>query len=268
MVNSGSSANLLALLVAGVVAGDEVVTCTLTFATVVAPIVQLGATPVFVDAEEAGRYVPSVAAVVAAVTPRTRCVMLANLLGAKPDWEALREALPARVVLIEDSCDTMTRTECTDIACASFYASHVITAGGGGGMVMCNDDAQRARALTLRDWGRAGNNSESVEDRFGSAVDGITYDAKFLYIERGYNFKSTEMNAAFGLVQLGRLDGFLAKRKAHVARYVERLAGRSSYVLPARSADFDWLAMPLLCDRRQELIEFLEERGVQTRMCE
>ena len=137
MVNSGSSANTLGLAVLDL-AGKEVITPACTFSTCIAPMEQLGMKPVFVDVE-VGRYVPTVDAILAAVTPNTGCIFIPNLVGSKPDWEDLRARLPRQdIVLFEDSCDTMTYTACTDISVISFYASHIITAGGCGGVVMFN----------------------------------------------------------------------------------------------------------------------------------
>lgn len=126
MVNSGSAANLIALSAFGFKPGDEVVTPACTFATTVAPLVQLGVKPIFVDVEE-GTYVPSVDAVIKAITPATVLIWLPNLVGSKPDWEGIRKhtSLP----LWEDSCDTITETKITDVSISSFYASHMITAG-------------------------------------------------------------------------------------------------------------------------------------------
>lgn len=107
-----------------------------------------------------------------------------------------------RYVLLEDSCDTITNTPESDISTVSFYASHIITAGGTGGMVMFNDIALYNRALRIRDWGRVGGNDEAVAGRFNHGlIEGIQYDWKFIYCELGYNFKACEMNAAFGLAQ-------------------------------------------------------------------
>ena len=149
----------------------------------------------------------------------------------------------------------------------SFYASHIITAGGGGGMVMFNEKRHRLRALMFRDWGRIGNNSEDPSARFGHKVDGIEYDFKFLYGVLGYNMKSTEMNAAFGLVQMDKLAGFKAIRKANINHYVEILAAaETSYVLPMNHDDYDWLAFPLMHKDRGGLLRFLEARDVQVRV--
>lgn len=271
MVNSGSSANLIALLLAGVGPDTEVVTPACTFATTVAPIVQLGATPVFIDVQE-GRFVPSVDQVVAAITERTVAIMLPNLAGQKPDWARLRSEVDARaasgsraIVLIEDSCDTITSTPESDLSTTSFYASHVITAGGTGGMVMMNSESHVARALTIRDWGRIGNNTEDVTERFGHVVDGIEYDFKFLYGEVGYNFKACEMNAAFGLAQLDKLERFMKTRRAHVERYLANLEG-TAFECPDDTGKPNWLAFPLLTARRGQVLRTLEARGIQTRV--
>ena len=261
MVNSGSSANLIALNAFGFKPGDEVVTAACTFSTVIAPLVQLGVKPIFVDVDFT--YVPDVDVIMKAVTPRTVLIWLPNLVGSKPDWEALRKrtSLP----LWEDSCDTITKTKVTDVSMTSFYASHMITAGGGGGMIMANDKAFVDKCRMYRDWGRIGNNSEEMSERFGSSVDGIPYDGKFLYGVIGYNMKSTEMNAAFGLVQLQKLERFRSIRRANFERFLSNLQG-TPYVLPMEHGRCDWLAFPLLHPKRQELLMFLESNNIQTRV--
>mmetsp|Transcript_70673 Transcript_70673/g.193857 ORF Transcript_70673/g.193857 Transcript_70673/m.193857 type:complete len:365 (-) Transcript_70673:294-1388(-) len=262
MVNSGSSANLIALNAFGFRAGDEVVTAACTFSTVVAPLEQLGVRPIFVDVEPT-TYVPSVDSIMAAVTPRTVMIWLPNLIGSKPDWEEIRKrtSLP----LWEDSCDTITKTAVTDVSMTSFYASHMITAGGGGGMIMANEKAFIDKCRMYRDWGRIGNNSEDMAERFGASVDGIPYDGKFLYGVVGYNMKSTEMNAAFGLAQLKKLERFRAIRRANFERFLTNLAG-TSFALPSEVVPSDWLAFPLLHPKRGELLQYLEHNNVQTRV--
>ena len=269
--NSGSSANVLALLMAGLQPGDEVITPACTFSTTVAPLCQLGLNPVFCDIE-VRTFVPSVDHVVSKITSKTRAIFIPNLAGSKPDWAALRAYIDTTgrkdIILIEDSCDTMTHTPESDISVISFYASHVITAGGGGGMVMCNSEKQIQVGLSYRDWGRAGNNVEDPSERFGHSVDGIAYDFKFLYTVKGYNFKATEMMAASGLAQMQKLDKFTRKRRANVNRYIEKLRD-SPYILPIDDSAFNWLAMPLLVPKtweRKELLNFIESNGIQTRV--
>ena len=267
-VNSGSSAILLALCALDLKPGDEVVTPACGFATTVAPITQCGLTPVFCDSE-IGRYVPSVDQIRAVVTDKTKVLLIPNLIGNLPDWKALREAFP-NLILIEDSADTIptqTPEYHTDISTTSFYASHVITAGGVGGMVMFNDAAHVKRAIMFRDWGRIGDNIEDPAERFNHSVDGIPYDWKFLYGVAGYHLKACEMNAAFGLAQWAKVDGLLAKRRANIERYMENMKDTKYYLLPDNSRKPNWLAIPLMCPDRLECLKFLEAHGVQTRVC-
>jgi CDP-6-deoxy-D-xylo-4-hexulose-3-dehydrase len=268
-VNSGSSACLLALACLRLAKGTKVITPACTFSTTLAPIIQLGLEPVFVDVD-LDTYVASVEDVLAAITEEVKVLMLPNLIGNKPDWKAIKEGLAAMgredIILIEDSADTVTYTSETDIATTSFYASHVITAGGSGGMVMFNDEKLRDVSLQFRDWGRMGDNSEIMADRFNHSVDGIPYDHKFLYGVLGYNFKSSEMNAAFGLVQLERFKDFEGIRRANIERYLENLKDVQEIILPDDSIKPNWLAIPLQTERRYELLSYLEDNNVQTRV--
>ena len=268
-VNSGSSACLLALASLQLPKGTKVITPACTFSTTLAPIIQLGLVPVFVDVD-LNTYVANIDKVLAAITDEVKALMLPNLIGNKPDWKAIKEGLAVMgredIILIEDSADTVTYTPETDIATTSFYASHVITAGGSGGMVMFNDEKLRNVSLQFRDWGRMGDNSEIMADRFNHSVDGIPYDHKFLYGVLGYNFKSSEMNAAFGLVQLERFKDFEGIRRANIERYLENLKDVQEIILPDDSIKPNWLAIPLQTEKRYELLNFLEDNNVQTRV--
>jgi CDP-6-deoxy-D-xylo-4-hexulose-3-dehydrase len=268
-VNSGSSACLLALAVLKLPKGSKVITPACTFSTTLAPIIQLGLIPVFVDVDLTA-YVPSVEDTINAVTDDVKAIMIPNLIGNKPDWKLLKSELKRigreDIVVIEDSADTISYTEDTDISTTSFYASHVITAGGSGGMVMFNDKKLRDICLQFRDWGRMGDNSEIVDDRFNHVVDGIPYDHKFLYDVLGYNFKSSEMNAAFGLVQIERFETFKKIRRTNIERYLENLKDVKEILLPNDSIEPNWLAIPLQTERRLELLTFLENNNIQTRV--
>jgi CDP-6-deoxy-D-xylo-4-hexulose-3-dehydrase len=268
-VNSGSSACLLALASLQLPKGTKIVTPACTFSTTLAPIIQLGLRPVFVDVGF-NDYVAQVEEVLKAIDDEVKVLMLPNLIGNKPNWKAIKEGLIAMnredIILIEDSADTVTYTPETDIATTSFYASHVITAGGSGGMVMFNDEKLRNVSLQFRDWGRMGDNSEIMSDRFNHSVDGIPYDHKFLYGVLGYNFKSSEMNAAFGLVQLERFKEFEGIRRANIERYLDNLKDVPEIVLPDDSIKPNWLAIPLQTEKRFELLNFLEDNNIQTRV--
>jgi len=268
-VNSGSSACLLAIAALDLPKGCKIITPACTFATTLAPIIQLGFKPVFVDVG-LNDYQAKIEDVVNAVDDEVKAVMLPNLIGNKPDWELLKSMLVAMgrddIYLIEDSADTITKTECTDVATTSFYASHVITAGGVGGMVMYNDHKHVVKCLQYRDWGRLGNDSEIMDDRFNHSVDGIPYDHKFLYSVLGYHMKACEMNAAFGLVQLNRFKKFEKIRRANFERYLENLKDVKELVLPDDSIKPNWLAIPFQTEKRFELLTFLEDNDIQTRV--
>jgi CDP-6-deoxy-D-xylo-4-hexulose-3-dehydrase len=268
-VNSGSSACLLALASLLLPKGTKVVTPACTFSTTLAPIIQLGLVPVFVDVD-LNTYVANVDEVLGVITDDVKVLMLPNLIGNKPDWKKIKEGLITMgredIILIEDSADTVTHTPETDIATTSFYASHVITAGGSGGMVMFNEEKYRNTCLQFRDWGRIGDNSEEMSDRFNHSVDGIPYDYKFLYGVLGYNMKSSEMNAAFGIVQLERFKEFEKIRRANIERYLENLKDVEEILLPDDSIKPNWLAIPLQTEKRYELLHFLEDNNIQTRV--
>ena len=268
-VNSGSSACLLALASLDIEKGMEIITPALTFSTTLAPIIQLGYVPKFIDSELT-TYVPSVQSICDAITNKTRAIMIPNLIGNKPDFDNLRNELMRmgmeHIPIIEDSADTITYTEDSDVSTTSFYASHVITAGGMGGMVMFNNEEHKKRALMFRDWGRIGDNSENMDDRFTHDVDGLPYDYKFLYGVLGYNMKCSEMSAAFGLVQLERFQTFKQKRRDNVERYLENLKDVKELILPDDSIKPNWLAIPLQTKNRLELLRFLEDNNIQTRV--
>ena len=268
-VNSGSSACLLAIAALDLPKGTKIITPACTFATTLAPIIQLGYVPVFVDVG-LNTYCAIIDQVIAKVTSDTSAIMLPNLIGNKPDWDKLKRYLVEMgredIFLIEDSADTLTKTPITDVATTSFYASHVITAGGVGGMVMYNDKKHVTKCLQYRDWGRLGDDSEIMDDRFNHVVDGIPYDHKFLYSVLGYHMKASEMNAAFGIVQLDRFGVNSKIRRDNVERYIKNLNGVGDLILPDDSIEPNWLAMPLQTENRLELLTFLEEQNIQTRV--
>jgi len=268
-VNSGSSACLLALAALDLPKGSKIITPALTFSTTLAPIIQLGFKPIFIDSNLTS-YVPTVDEILDAITEDTRAIMIPNLIGNKPDWSLLKAGLELidrkDIKLIEDSADTVTYTKDSDVSTTSFYASHVITAGGMGGMVMFNNKKHVKKALQYRDWGRIGDNSENMDERFAHNVDGLPYDYKFLYGVLGYNMKCSEMSAAFGLVQLERFQTFKQKRRNNIERYLKNLKDVKEILLPDDSIKPNWLAIPLQTERRLELLNYLEDNNIQTRV--
>ena len=283
MVNSGSSANTLAVACLGLESGAEVITPALTFSTTVAPLVHHGLIPAFVDVEP-DTYNIDVERVEAMIGPKTRALMVPNLIGNLPDWQALRAIADRHgLKVIEDSADTIgyryrgaTTGDISDIVTTSFYASHVITAGGFGGMVCFRDEALKHQGLKLRGWGRSSsvlNESERIEERLNVELDGIPYDNKFLFESIGHNFLPSEMGAAFGLVQLARLPEYGRRR---VENFQTLSAFFKDYedwfVLPRQREETEtyWLAMPLIVKQdapfsRRDIQTYLESRDVQTR---
>ncbi|MEK7093074.1 MAG: aminotransferase class I/II-fold pyridoxal phosphate-dependent enzyme [Patescibacteria group bacterium] len=286
MVNSGSSANLIAFAALDLPPGSEVITPVLTFSTTVAPLVQRGLVPVFVDVVE-GAHIIDIDKVEAAITKKTRALMIPSLFGNIPDFPRLKKiARKHKLVLIEDSCDTLgaqwngkSTGIHTDISTTSFYATHAITAAGAGGMVCFNDPKLARRARVMASWGRqstlfgAFEKSEDIKRRFAGRIDGEVYDAKFLFTEVGYNMQSTELNGAFGLVQLTRLSGF-TKLRQHRFKQIYDFVKKYGhlFILPVqdRRAHTSWMSFPLIIRSgapftRAEITKYLEERNIQTR---
>src|SRR5690242_8326947 len=226
MCNSGSSALYLAVEVLGLEPGDEVITSAVTFSTDVAPILRAGLVPVFVDVTP-DTFQIDVDAIEEVIGPRTKAILVPNLIGNAPDWDAIRAIADRHgLLVVEDSCDalgltlrgTPTGTR-SDISLTSFALSHIITAAGTGGMVCFDDDDMADRALLLRRWGRRSEvqlfgSKKGVDRRFFSTIDGeLEYDNLFIFDEAGWNFEPSELSAAFGLVQLDKLADNLARRQ-------------------------------------------------------
>lgn len=283
MVNSGSSALYVAVELLGLPAGTEVITPALTFSTTVASLVKNGLVPVFVDVEP-DTFNADVDQVEAAVSDKTGAIMVPSLIGNFPDWERLQQiARRHGLVLIEDSADTLGATlrgkstgAFSDISTTSFYGSHVINCAGNGGMLCLNDDDWLKEAKLLRSWGRDSSlfsDSESIENRFNVDLDGIEYDAKFVFSRIGYNLEPNEVGAAFGRVQLKRLDNNI---DARIVNFEAQRAFFSEYedwfILPRQieQSRTGWLAFPMIVRdsapfSRRDMQIFLEQRGVQTR---
>jgi len=264
-VNSGSSANLL---VTQLIADGEVITPALTFATTLTPLLQCNLTPVFIDSE-IDTFLPTVDSIVEKITDRTTAIMIPNLLGNKMDSQKLREICDDRGILyIEDSCDTITESN-GHFVTTSFYGSHIITAMGGGGMVMSDDKNAIDRIRTMRDWGRGVDVSEKISDRYQYTIDDIPYDGKFVYVEKGFNMRPVEAQASFGLVQLDRLPQFADIRKENFQMLYDFFSQSPYFNLPVSQFDPNWLAFPLTIKdapfTRFELVDYFESNGIQTR---
>jgi CDP-6-deoxy-D-xylo-4-hexulose-3-dehydrase len=292
-VNSGSSANLLALTAltspklgkSRLKPGDEVITVAAGFPSTVAPIVQNGLVPVFVDVRLSD-YNADPEQLRAAVGPRTRGIMLAHTLGVPFDLDTVMELVEAHDLwLIEDNCDALGsryRDRLTGtfghLATSSFYPAHHITTGEGG-MVVTNDEGLARIARSIRDWGRdcycAGGENNTCGKRFAQQFGSLPhgYDHKYVYSHLGYNLKATDMQAAIGCAQLARLDGFIAARKRNHARLLEALRPYGDrLILPVAPPHTDpsWFCFVITVREdagftRNELTGFLEANRIETR---
>lgn len=282
MVNSGSSANLLAVELMRLKPGSKVITPVLTFSTTLSPLLQKGLEPVFVDVD-INTYLAKTELIEKNLNEDVTALMIPSLLGNIPDMEKLSFlAKKHDIFLVEDSCDTLgakfngvpTGTF-SDFSTTSFYGSHIITAAGGGGMLCVNDSAFDRRARILRGWGRSSavDETEDIRKRFGVKIEGIQYDSKFIFEEIGYNFLALEISAAFGLEQLKKLPIFIKKRKENFSELRKFFSDYTEFFnLPEQlpKADSAWLAFPLSLKEgapfeRLDLVKYLEENNIQTR---
>ena len=281
MVNSGSSANLLTFEVLDIPENSEVITPILTFATTLSPIIKKGLIPVFVDVEPE-TYVVNIDQIEESITSKTKALMIPSLLGNVPDLKRLRKiADKNNLIFIEDSADTLGATfdgiptgKFSDVSTTSFYGSHIITAAGEGGMICCNDKKLAEKCKVLRGWGRSSaiNESEKLEERFNIELNGIPYDSKFIFEEMGYNFLPTEISAAFGLVQLKKLNKFAQIRQKNFESLNSFFSNQRFFKLPIQlpQVKTSWLAFPLTIDSkapfsRMEIVKHLELHKIQTR---
>jgi CDP-4-dehydro-6-deoxyglucose reductase, E1 len=293
-VNSGSSANLVAfsaltsprLKARQLQPGDEVITCATGFPTTVNPILQNNMVPVFVDVDVPS-YNIDVAAVEAAIGPRTRAIMIAHTLGNPFDVKAIRALCDRHgLFLIEDCCDALGASvdgrhvgTFGDIGTLSFYPAHHITTGEGGA-VFTNDANLDKIMESFRDWGRdcycAPGCDNSCNKRFGWRLGDLPkgYDHKYVYSHLGYNLKLTDMQAAVGLAQLARLDEFVAARRRNFARLYAGLAPLEEFfILPQATAGTEpsWFGFALTLRKgapfsRHALLLDLQEKSIGTRL--
>ncbi len=293
LVNSGSSANLVALTTLTspklgqrrLKPGDEVITVAAGFPTTLAPIIQNQLTPVFVDVNF-GDYTVNPDLLEKAISPKTRAIMMAHTLGVPFDLDAVMDLVKKHDLwLVEDNCDALGSTyrdqltgSFGHIASHSFYPAHHITMGEGG-CVVTNDEQLARIARSIRDWGRdcycAGGENNTCGKRFSQQFGSLPYgyDHKYVYSHIGYNLKVTDMQAAIGVAQLKKLPGFVKARKAnfttlldHLTKYEDRL------ILPkgVPNSDPSWFSFVITVKTeagftRNEFTRFLENNRIETR---
>ena len=283
MVNSGSSANLLALSSFNFKKGSEIITPNLTFSTTVAPIYQLGLVPHFVGADD-NKFVTKCSQIEKCINKKTVALMIPNLLGNIADWKKIYKiANKYKLKIIEDSADTIgykvngkNLGKYSDVTTNSFYASHIINGAGTGGIVCFNDYKLYEKAKLLRGWGRSSavfNESENVNKRFNVKISGIDYDAKYIFSDLGYNFLPSEISAAFALEQIKKLKNNISIRNKNFEYLKKFFNGYKKYFkLPEQynSVKTPWLAFPLVIKKnkkftRKKMQIFFEKNHIQTR---
>jgi len=284
MVNSGSSALMLAVELMNLEEGSEVITPVLTFSTTVSYLIRNKLIPVYVDVSE-GTYLIDPEQIESAITPKTKAIVAPHLIGNIVNFKAIHElAKKHGLLVLEDSADTLgakleneSQGPYADFSITSFYGSHVINCAGNGGMLCVNNEKFKDRAKLLRSWGRSSSlfvESEAIENRFNVNLEGIDYDAKFVFEALGHNIEPNEMGAAFGLVQLDKLEQNIQLRIENFnTQYSFFKKFEEWFILPKQTAETHtgWLAFPLTIKEsapfsRKELQIFLEKRNIQTRV--
>ena len=297
VVNSGSSANLLAIAALTspllkekrILPGDEVITVAAAFPTTVAPIVQYGAVPVFIDID-IPYYNIDISLLEGALSPRTKAVFLAHSLGNVFDLKAVKEfCVQHDLFLVEDNCDALGAEyeidgvyqkagTIGDIGTSSFYPAHHMTMGEGGAVYTRNPLLHRI-IRSLRDWGRDCVCSGGQDNRCGHLFDGQYgtlpqgYDHKYVYSHLGYNLKATDLQAAIGAAQLKKLPGFVERRRENWNYLRGQLRDLEEYfILPEITprSHPSWFGFMLMVREnigksRDEIIAYLEKYGIQTR---
>lgn len=296
LVNSGSSANLIAFMALtspllgerAIRRGDEVITVAAGFPTTVAPIIQFGAVPVFVDVT-IPQYNIDVNLLEEALSEKTKAVMIAHTLGNPFNLRAVKEFCDAHHLwLVEDNCDALgSQYEMNgkwyftgaigDIGTSSFYPPHHMTMGEGGA-VYTNDSLLNKIIRSFRDWGRDCVCPSGRDNLCGHRFDRqygelpLGYDHKYVYSHFGYNLKATDMQAAIGCAQLEKFPGFVERRRYNFNRLYEGLKDlQDRFILPqpCKNSNPSWFGFTLTCKEgidRNTVVPFIESKGIQTRM--
>jgi CDP-6-deoxy-D-xylo-4-hexulose-3-dehydrase len=284
-VNSGSSALYIGIEAFDFPLGGEVITPALTFSTSVGCLVKNNLVPVFVDVEPL-TFCIDVNQIEAQITEKTVAILAPNLMGNICNWPLIRKiANKYDLKVIEDSADTLGATInkhssgfYSDMSITSFYGSHIINCAGNGGALAINDKKVMEKAKLLRSWGRSSSlfdeKSEDIENRFNIDLDGIDYDAKFVFETIGYNLEGNELGAAFGLVQLGKLQEYIKIRQDNFKRQCDFFQKHQEYFINPKETNgcnTGWLAFPLLIKQsapfsRKDFQIFLENKNIQTRV--
>ena len=283
MVNSGSSALILALKVMNFKKGSEIITPCLNFGTAVSSIMLSDYKPILVDCEVDTLQI-NIEKIQEKITKKTRALLIPNLIGNIPNWKKIREiANRNKLLVIEDSADTIgckiekkSTSIYSDISITSFYGSHVISCAGNGGMFLTNNFEYFQKAKVLRSWGRMSTivkDTENIKKRLGVKLKGYDYDKKFIFSEAGYNFEPSELGASFGLEQLKKLKKFTIIRNRNFDLLYNFFKKHNKlFIVPKinRGVSTNFLAYPIILKEnkifnRKQLQIYLEKYNIQTR---
>jgi len=283
MVNSGSSALILAFKSLNLKKESEVITPCLNFGTAISSIMLNNLVPVLVDIDIRTLQInPEL--IEKKITKKTKAILIPNLIGNIPDWKKIKQiAKKNNLFIIEDSADTLgakienkpTGTF-SDISITSFYGSHVISCAGNGGMLVTNNKSIYMKSKILRSWGRLSTllkDSENIKDRLKIKLKGYDYDRKFVFSEVGFNFEPSEIGASFGLVQLNKFKKFSSLRNKNFRSHLNFFKKINNiFITPnvSKNVYTNFLAYPVIIKPnkffiRKELQIFLENNKIQTR---
>tara|TARA_Y100000816_G_scaffold115059_1_gene80563 strand:- start:3069 stop:4271 length:1203 start_codon:yes stop_codon:yes gene_type:complete len=283
MVNSGSSALILALKSLNLKAGSEIITPCLNFGTAVSSIMINNLVPVLIDVDVRTLQInPDL--IQKKITKKTKAILVPNLIGNIPDWKKIKQiAKKNKLFVIEDSADTLGAKiskkptgRFSDISITSFYGSHVISCAGNGGMLLTNDKNIYIKSKVLRSWGRLSTlleDSENINKRLKIKLKGFDYDKKFVFSEIGYNFEPSEIGASFGLAQLEKFKSFSSLRNKNFKYHYNFFKKIDKFFLTPiveKNVYTNFLAYPIILKpnkyfKRKDLQIFLENNKIQTR---
>jgi CDP-4-dehydro-6-deoxyglucose reductase, E1 len=281
MTNSGSSANLLGIKGLRLPKDTKVITPALTFSTTVAPLVQSDLVPLFIDVEIDTLQIDT-SILENIPLDNVSAICIPNLIGNVANWEEIYGFARANnLKIIEDSADTIGYhykthlNDWSDVSTTSFYASHVVTGSGFGGMTAFKDEEDYIYAKSLRGWGRRSSQYGETEDynrRFECKISGYDYDDKYVFDDLGYNFMPSEISAAFALVQLKNLENNLQGRADNFKTLSDTFSKSENFSMfhTYENVFTGWLAFPMLLTnklkgKRKEFQIYLEKAGIQTR---
>ena len=283
MVNSGSSALILALKAMDFKKDSEIITPCLNFGTALSSIMLNNLKPILIDCEVDTLQI-DINKIEQKISKKTKALLIPNLIGNIPDWKKIRKiANKHNLMIIEDSADTLGATinkkasgVYSDISITSFYGSHIISCAGNGGMLLTNNKNFFTKAKVLRSWGRMSTlikDSENIKKRLGIKLKGFAYDRKFVFSEAGYNFEPSEIGASFGLVQLKKFRKFSKIRNRNF--YLHKVffsKFKNIFITPKiyKNVKTNFLAYPIILKKnkffdKKKLQINLENNNIQTR---